>query len=201
MRGFVLTLVSFALLSAGCTVTSEGSPSRTPMSVTSSPGPENRYGAPAVTDALDASKYLAQPCSTLSTSQLMSLKLPAQGEADTTSAIATNVGPSCSWKDSNVAYYLHLTFMVGNKNGLADFYRGNHEGRFKGYWIETTVDDHPAVYQSARDNRQSGECDLAIGISDTLTFRTNVQSREGERSCDQAKQAASLVLQTLKAGG
>ncbi|CAM4001017.1 DUF3558 domain-containing protein [Kibdelosporangium persicum] len=203
LHGFALTVIGLTLLGTGCTVTQDGSPRSTakPTSETTRPGPANRYGAPSVSNPLDATKFLTQPCAALSTTQLTSLNLTAQGEADTTSAIARNVGPGCIWQNSSTAYTLGLTFMVGNKNGLADFYRGHQDGRFKGYWIETTVDDYPAVYENSTDNRKTGECDLAIGISDTLTFRTRVQSRDGEKSCDQTKQAASLILQTLKTGG
>ncbi|SMD16367.1 DUF3558 domain-containing protein [Kibdelosporangium aridum] len=203
LHRFGLAAIAIVMLAGGCTLTQAGSPVSPPASApeTTTPGPHNRYGAPAVTNPLDAAKFLAQPCTALSTSQLASLNLGAEGEADTTSAVARNAGPSCSWKNSSIAYYVHLTFMTGNKNGLADFYRAHRDGDFQAYWIETTVDGYPGVFKDVRDSRPTGSCDLAVGVSDVLTFRTNVQSREGEKSCDQAKQAASLVLQTLKAGG
>lgn len=204
LRGFALMIIGLALLGA-CTDTQTGLPS-TPSPPPATPpttatGSADRYGAPPVANALDVSKFLTQPCSALSPSQLSTLNLVPPGEADTTSAVAKNVGPGCIWRNSEIANRLGLTFMTGNKNGLADFYRAHRDGDFQAYWIETTVDGYPGVFKDVRDSRPTGSCDLAVGISDALTFRTNVQSREGERSCDQAKQAASLVLQTLKAGG
>ncbi|MCE7008360.1 DUF3558 domain-containing protein [Kibdelosporangium philippinense] len=203
LRGFALTIIGLTLLGAGCTVTQTGSPSSAPASTTrtTSPGAADRYGAPPVRNALDVSKFLAQPCSTLTSSQLSTLNLVPPGAADTTSEIAVHVGPGCIWRNSKINNRLGLTFMVGNENGLADFYRAHQDGDFQAYWIETEVDGYPAVFKDSYDYRPTGSCDLAVGISDTLTFRTNVQSNEGNKSCDQAKQGALLILQTLKAGG
>jgi hypothetical protein len=193
--------MTIALIASGCTDTQAGVPSAPPGTTTTNSSAPNRHGAPTVAKPLDASRFLTQPCSTLDSSQLASMGLPAQGLADTTSAIATSVGPSCNWLNSETAHGLNLVFVTGNENGLADFYRAHQDGDFQGLWIETTVDDYPAVFMSVTDSRKSGNCGISVGISDTVTFNSRVQSRLGEKSCDQAKQAASLVLGRLRAGG
>ncbi|CAM3552770.1 hypothetical protein KIPE111705_13850 [Kibdelosporangium persicum] len=42
---------------------------------------------------------------------------------------------------------------------------------------------------------------MTVGISDTLTFTVLEQGRLGVKSCERAKQVASMVIQTIKAGG
>ncbi|MBP2331015.1 hypothetical protein JOF56_011400 [Kibdelosporangium banguiense] len=90
-------------------------------------------------------------------------------------------------------------FLVGNKNGLSDIYRGRD--RFKGYFEPTQVDGYPAVFSDSGDYRSQGTCGIAVGISDTMTIRVSEQGRLGVKSCDRAKQVASMVIQTIKAGG
>lgn len=190
-----------ALLASGCMDIQAGTPTAQPGPPTTTSGAADRYGAPAVNKPLNADSFLTQPCSALNSSQLETLGLPAQGVAETTTAIAKYAGPFCHWTNSETAQGLHLTFMTGNKNGLADYYRVHQSSERRAYWIETTVDGYPAVFQDITDNRKDGTCDLTVGISNTLTFRSTTQSRLGEKSCDQAKQAASLVITTLRAGG
>jgi hypothetical protein len=109
-------------------------------------------------------------------------------------------GPSCSWRNSETLVSVAISFITGNKNGLADIYRGRAQGQFPGYWVETTVDGYPGVFAGLVDGRQVGICELSVGITDPLTILVVRQDRTGEKSCDQAKVAASMTLKTIKAG-
>jgi len=61
------------------------------------------------------------------------------------------------------------------------------------------VDGYPGVFAGLDDGRAQGSCDIAVGISDTLTFRASEQGgRKGQGSCDRAKQVAAAVIATLK---
>nr|CEL18893.1 hypothetical protein [Kibdelosporangium sp. MJ126-NF4]CTQ95303.1 hypothetical protein [Kibdelosporangium sp. MJ126-NF4] len=93
-----------------------------------------------------------------------------------------------------------ISFMTGNRNGLADTYRAHVEDS-RGYWIETTVDGYPAVFYDNVDSRKIGNCALLVGISDTLAVLVDEQDELGEQSCDRAKQIAALMITTLRAGG
>jgi hypothetical protein len=208
----ILGTVALVLALAGCSNSEAGTPvaTNTPGGTTGtarSPGetsatrPSNRYGAPRVAQPLDVTKFLAQPCAALTAQQLQNLNLPAQGKADTDSPIAKNSGPSCDWINSDTATSLGLSFTTGNKNGLADLYRANDEGKWTGYWAETTVSGYPGVFHGVTDARAQGSCNLAVGVSETLTFLVDIGGRMKEQSCDFAKQVAAAVAETVKAGG
>ena len=196
-----------ALTTAGCSTTANGVafPATNTATVKDSvvppeTHPTTNYGAPKVTRPLDTSRFLIQPCTALNSSQLRDLDLPAQGEPDTESAIAKNVGPACRWTNSTAGNTVGVGFLSGNPNGLDDLYRGHERGQFNGYWIETTVEGYPAVFFDATDGRRSGQCELAVGVSDVLAIRIGEHGQLKEKSCDRAKLIASAVVQTLKGG-
>lgn len=212
----VLGVSAVVLVAAGCSETRAGTPipdgtattatgsttvSSTPPSKPSTSQPSNRYGAPPVTNPLDVTKFLTSPCTAMTPRQLSGFNLPAQGKPDTDSAIAKNTGPSCNWFNSDAGEGFGVHFVTGNKNGLADVYRARGEGKWTGYWEETTVGSYPGVFAFTTDLRPSGSCHLFVGISDALALAVNSQVQLKEKSCDQAKQVAAAVLETLKRGG
>lgn len=186
-----------ALVLAGCTASETGTPVGSRQSATTAP----RHGAPSVPQPLDASRLLPRPCDALTESQLRTLDLGATGKPDVDSAVARYSGPSCTWRNDPEASRVAISFLTGNKNGLADIYRGHAQGDFPAYWIETTVDGYPGVFKDNEDERPAGHCVMNVGISDALAFLVDEHDRLGDKSCDRAKQAAFLVIQTLKAGG
>ena len=210
VRSLAFLVVPVILLVAGCaTVSQDGVPvpieappaSPEPSASASLTVPTaagtNRYGAPKVRVPLDATKFLANPCAMLNDQQLSALNVNSPGNKGT-NAVPNATGPGCVWSRSNTVTFLGIAFMVDNKNGLADFYLAHQSGNFGGYWVETTVDDYPAVFESASDDRADGVCDMVVGISETLAFRVNMQTRSNPKSCDVAKQAASFVRANLQ---
>jgi hypothetical protein len=136
----------------------------------------------------------------LTPAQLTNLSIPGPGVPDIDSHTAVYSGPSCSWRDSEALVSVDISFITANKNGLADIYQGHDQGQFPGYWIDTTVDGYPGVFSSLTDGRQVGICELSVGITDALTILVLRQDRTGEKSCDQAKVAASMALETMRGG-
>lgn len=199
-----------AVVAAGCTserngnpvvepgTTTNGSPGTTNPSTSVSPTEDQTSGAPRVSDPLDASKFLTQPCAVLTQAQLTVFSVSRPGKPDTEGAVAKNAGPGCVWHtgaplDSTIS----IGFMTGNKKGLSDTYRGR--SRFE-YFEETTVDGYPSVFNDIVEGRPSGQCNLVVGISDTLTFLAREEGRlVGQAVCDRAKQVAAAVIATLKA--
>ncbi|MFB9301436.1 DUF3558 domain-containing protein [Kibdelosporangium philippinense] len=193
------------LLVSGCTGTTPGTPDAGP-SVSSKPTGQpssdpsssaNSHGAPRVTAPLDGTAFLAKPCSVLTTSQLQSLSLPGSGTSDTDGQSGRS---RCTWYNRDAGAGTGFSFLSSNKNGLSDTYRGRD--RFKGYFEPTEVDGYPAVFNDPSDFRAKGSCNITVGISDTLAFITSWdEGRVGAKSCDQAKQVASMVIQTIRSGG
>jgi hypothetical protein len=193
----VLTVLALSLLTA-CTDRVQGTPLAGSAAPTSST--PDRNGAPVVSSPIDASRFVAQPCAALTSAQLQTLNLPGPGVPDTNSSVANYSGPSCSWRNSEALSSAGVSFLTGTKNGLADIYRGHAQGQFPGYWVETTVDDYPGVFAGLVDARKDGTCELGVGISDTLVVLVDRHDQTGEKSCDQAKVAASMALKTIRGG-
>jgi hypothetical protein len=156
-----------------------------------------------VSNPLDATKYVSQPCGVLSSATLKSLNITKPGKPDTDSQVAKTAGPYCGWfsDDQPIPKSYDVGLLTGNKNGLSDTYRGGKRA-FPGYFEPTDVSGYPAVFNDGADGRPTGRCNITVGISDTLAFRaaTTFTSKEGAASCDAAKQLASAVIQKLKEG-
>jgi hypothetical protein len=212
MRAQVMLTVAAVIVVTGCSTAVGGQSTPRPgvgtERSTSSPGSsssgslpsgDNTYGAPRVSHPLDAARFLVQPCAVLTPDQLTSFGISKPGKPTTTGAIAEQAGPFCTWTaDPEVNSTVGVGFITGNKNGLADAYRGRATFSF---FEETTVDQYPAVFADGVDGRPSGTCSIGVGISDTLMFRASEHGgRKGQGSCDRAKQMAAAVIATLKAG-
>ena len=211
--GLIKVLAGFAvatLLMAGCSDKQSGT--ATPATTTGGDGTGTSTGrtaptttpsggAPAVKNPLDASKLIPQPCTALSAPTLKQLNVSRPGIPDTTSAVATSSGPSCIWHtdDQPLNKSYDVGFLTGNKNGLADTYRGG-KNDFPGYFEPTEVDGYPAVFNGLTEDRPAGSCNITIGISNSLSFRVGLTADKdtGTKSCDLVKQVASAVILTLK---
>jgi hypothetical protein len=203
-----LSGIVMAAAVAGCSSTAAGVavPATTMSNPTSSSAPAEAsstttHGAPRVNRPLDVSRFLTKPCDLLSPPQLGELNLPSAGTPDLDSAIAKNVGPGCTWSNSVAGNLVGVSFITGNPNGLDDLYRGHEQGQFDGYWIETMIEGYPAVFHDITDARPSGQCNLAVGISDKVVVRVGEHGQLKEKSCDRAKVIATAVVRTLKGGG
>jgi hypothetical protein len=185
------------LIEPGATGSSQSNVNDPPTSV--SPTNDATYGAPRVSQPLDAAQFLKQPCAVLTEAQLARFGVSRPGEPDTDSEIAKTSGPGCLWHASpTVDSTLGMSFLTGNKRGLSDTYRGR--SRFK-FFEETTVEGYPAVFNDLSDGRPDGQCNITVGISDTLAFRAREEGGlVGQAVCDRAKQVAAAVIATLKAG-
>lgn len=204
-------MAALLMLAAGCsdkqggtalpvttTTTAESTTTQTPGR--SSTAPSNTGGAPRVTNPVEATKFLAQPCAALSTSALQAMKIGKPGAPDTESAVAKSSGPFCIWhSDESSSKTYSVGFLTGNKNGLSDTYRGGKKA-FPGYFEPAEVDGYPAVFNDLVDDRSDGSCNVTVGISDAMAFRVGVQADKatGTKSCDIVKQTASSVITTLK---
>jgi Protein of unknown function (DUF3558) len=196
--GAVPGLLVILVLVSGCTSESSGTPIG--RRATEPQTSEEAYGAPRVSDPLDVTGFLERPCAVLTPKQLAEFSVRKPGESDTESAIAKHSGPGCAWwrEDTEEKSVIGMSFLTGNKHGLSDTYRGRD--RFD-FFEETTVDGYPAVFDDLTDGRARGDCNITVGISDTLTFRAREGGGpEGQIICDRTKQLASAILATLKAG-
>ena len=192
-------LLTAAAALAGCTTTAGGDPTpdndatKHPSSTPPS-SEQDRHGAPRVDRPLAPTRFLTEPCATLTQAQLAGLGIDTAGKPDTDSAIAEYAGPTCGWQDNGET--LGVGFVTGNKNGLADLY-GNRENY--AYFEETMVNGFPAVFQDNIDLRDSGTCSISVGVTDNLHFKASEQGElDAQGACDRIKNVAGAVITTMK---
>lgn len=200
-RRLALLLSALALAAAGCAVTEAGVPTAALDSGGSGAGPsDDRHGAPRVREPLDASRFLTDPCGLLTPEQMRGFDISRPGVIDSTGALAEHVGMGCFWSsDDDISRGYGIGWLVGNRNGLADTYRGRD--RFAGYFEPTEVDGYPAVLNDVTDERDKGECNIVVAVSDTLTFLAGESSgfaRPGSPPCERSRELAAAALATLK---
>ncbi|MFC5286890.1 DUF3558 domain-containing protein [Actinokineospora guangxiensis] len=170
----------------------------TPPTTTSS-AQDDRFGAPDVESPLDAAKQLDDPCTSLTSSQVSGLGLREPAIPGDKSSF-DDLGPYCSWRDTANEVDFTVAYIVPNQNGLADLYRGQETGQWA-YWEPTTVNGYPGVFQAAADQRQRGQCTVSVGVNDELHFSVTSRRGDPDKACDQVKDIASAVVDTLKGGG
>ncbi len=200
---FLVTLSVVTTVTA-CTTTAGGAPRPAPDgedSSTSSSAPSTSApptpateDVPKVADPLDASTFVAAPCTALTSTQLNQLGVNPPGRARGNDGVEE---PGCSWHGTGTS--VSIGWITANPNGLADSYRGRDR---EAYFIETTVDGYPAVFVDRTDGRATGRCGILVAVSDTMTFYTaeNGGQLVGDAACTRAKEVAAAALATVKAG-
>jgi hypothetical protein len=154
----------------------------------------DRNGAPPVDTPLNPTRFLTDPCATLTKPQLVRLGINTPGKPDTDSGVAQHAGPSCLWQENGETF--SADFITANKNGLADLYGARERDA---YFEETTVNGYPAVFRDLSDRRDSGACSLSVGVTDDLYFKVQEQGRlDAQGACDRAKEVAVAVITTMK---
>lgn len=191
------------LFGSACSNRADGTPtpgtSDDPQHTSDRPSEPATEEAPRVDQPLDAGDLLDRPCVILAQEQLNELGVRGAGVPTTTGAVADSVGPYCSWKtDPALGDSIGVGFVTGNKGGLSDSYRIRKELE---YFQPTTIDGYPAVFADRTDRRSDGECNIVVGITDTLTFRAwESGSLSSHEACDRAKQVAAAALATMREG-
>jgi hypothetical protein len=197
-------LVAIALSAAataltGCTATEAGTAipvSDTPATSSVEAGPT----APTVSDPLDASKYVADPCAVLTPAQLASYGLDRTGLSGTPGTSTDFSEPSCLWYGNAQTFNVGVSWLTSKKNGLADIYL-LQESEIWDHFEATEVEDYPAVFNYFSDDPQHGNCHVTVGISNRLVYTVNLLGQgniDAESGCDLAIQVASAVIKVLK---
>ncbi|SDD44769.1 Protein of unknown function [Actinokineospora iranica] len=147
--------------------------------------------------AIDATKYLAAPCTVLTPEQLAPFEVNLTGEPVTSGSTFEVVGPSCSWEPVDRKGDFNLLFADKNEYGLSDYYR---EKKRWAFFEPIEVGGYPAAYfdTGSKDLRGQGFCSIVVGLTDTLAFSVSRQNGPGPRACDQVRDMAAAALTTMK---
>ncbi|KOV82700.1 DUF3558 domain-containing protein [Nocardia sp. NRRL S-836] len=203
IRGIAVGTISAiaVLLAAGCGGGgTAGTPAPTPTSQSSgSGGDTTANGAPKVKSPLAWDRYRSDPCSVLTTDQLAALGVPGvTGKVNPTSP-----GPSCIWQGqvSSQSIAPSVGFPTGD-GGLDYLYEA--KDTYKLFQVLPAVQGYPAVLASAADQRASGNCAMAVGITDSqivsLTVQISKQAPRYADPCGLLTEIANQVVTNIKAG-
>nr|WP_275293494.1 DUF3558 family protein [Amycolatopsis sp. La24] len=188
-----------AVAVSGCSEPTQGTASPLPSgtgqsSSPSSPGSDT-VEAPKVPAPVNVDKFLADPCSVLTSAQLSALQL-SQPEADKASS---SVG--CGWRLSDGYTAVSATFLTTVKNGLTNAYRQNASGYYKnGYFEPTVVSGFPAVLANTADRRSQGQATMLVGVSDQTEMQVLIQGTPGSDATTAATNVTKAVLSTMQGG-
>ena len=191
--GIVAAALGIAVAATGCSPVS-GTPS--PTTNTSS-----RPSVPKVANSIETAKYQASPCGLLTTAQVVPYGITRPGNsADGTTAL----GPGCRWAAIPGSSFI-VEFITANTAGLTSLYINKDiivNGG--GYWVATTIQGYPGVFNSSLDDRKTGDCSLAVGVTDTLTYNVAVTADKSTPQygdpCGMTSQIADMVLTTMRGG-
>jgi hypothetical protein len=183
--------LGLVVLLAGCGSSPGVAAPRTTPPTTVAPPTTSARSAPRVANPLDATKFVANPCTALTSAQLAGL-----GIQNPTTSSDTN---GCTWLGQTGGGPSSIGWVPTNTNGLADLYV--KKDQFD-YWIPTTIAGYPAVFgDELGDLRSDGNCVLNVGVNDHQAFFIGWDDPNRKtQGCDLAAQMAADVIATIKGG-
>lgn len=182
---------------------STGSGSGTDNSASAKPGPGNRYGAPAVTQPLDVTKYIQNPCSALTTAQLHALHVTKAGTLEHDSG-----GSSCSVDPKyDVVYTLSFNthFDEGQPTGLANAYWAANGPDFTKDYLKRLPDIQGVPEVTEPQQNTDGGCYIYLGATDQISYAAGVTVSSAAEpqyrtACSIAQQLAKDMTETMRSG-
>jgi hypothetical protein len=204
----LLAVLAGTMLLAGCTTTSSGDPAPAgtpPNTGTGEPSPSSPAestelpfaGAPQITDPLDTTSFQQDPCQTLTAAQTKQLNVSATGHS-----IYSPLGKACEWTNEQTHGYAQIRFNNKNPYGLSGEYQANAQDKYVYFDELPPIEGYPAVSNDIADHRKDGTCTVIVGVTDELTFETNLQLSDANVGkvdpCAKAAEVAGMALQTMK---
>ncbi len=195
--GAVLALAATSVVLAGC---SYGTPGQAEPTTTSDPASGapvqtsiSPSRAPRVANPLDASRFISDPCSSLTSADVIGLGVlnSINGGGGRNAG-----GVGCDWTGSPGGS-VSIGWETADTGGLSDLYAKSDT---IAYWQPVTVDGYPAAYGDViSDGRALGDCELSVAVNDHLFFMSSFDNpANANQSCALAKQAAADVIRNLR---
>lgn len=179
-------LVPLALLAA-CTTERTGTPTSPPTSPSGPSTDTLDFGTPSVTEPLDGTAFLADPCSGLTPEQQAEF-----GVGGGTERTVEN-GPKCDYSGAEA-----VSVLFSDKDTGLSYLYGLQESGTWATWEPFELDGYPAVTYVKNAGKT---CDVAVGLSDESYFSVAVPLVPGDDlDCARARDWAARVLETVRAG-
>lgn len=187
------------LMVAGCSTSPSVGGTAGPTTTSSALPP----GTPNVANPLDTTAFQKAPCSVLTSAQLQKLTIAAAGQPDLTDPL----GPVCHWDDQTGSSKMNLGIYVGGTAvpGLSGPY--SQKGNYQVFEPQPDIGGYPALIAMTDDARPQGDCQIAIGVSNTQEVSVEGQLKTGvdkapdmSNPCPRVRAVAEAVIATIKAG-
>lgn len=195
---FIACAVALLFLTA-CTTNTAGTarPATDAPVTTTTPSETRPAGAPNVTEPLDISRFVGDPCLVLTASQAQQLGLPQTGVLRDGA-----LGKACRWSNRQTFLSISINMLNEDPAGLSAFYRANEAGKWAYFEPVPSVEGYPAVAYDALDSRADGKCAVVVGTANELAFDTAIQVADADIGktdpCEAAIAAVALMMRTMK---
>lgn len=213
-RRIVVPLLAVLALLAGCsqpeagTAIPDGTQSAEASGTETGGGDSADSPVPHISEPLDASPYLDDPCGLMPRSFVEDLGYRGSGEQSPGEVAGIRIGPGCSWETADHIKLLNYNFQTaprerGEPGGLRQAYAVTYKKlNFYTFWEPTEVAGYPAAFTDFKDRRDQGHCHLLVGIADDLSLGVAAGGHRDEpaRACENATAFATKVVEVLKGG-
>ncbi|EHR52549.1 Protein of unknown function (DUF3558) [Saccharomonospora marina XMU15] len=211
-RVVVLVSAAIAIVLAGCSQPEAGTaiPDSSGSAMPSSSQTQgDNFPVPHISEPLDPSPYLDDPCGLVPRSFVNNLGYGGAGQASSGDipGVGSLTGPGCNWGAAGQLEMMSLNFQTearkrGEQGGLRQHYALYESGDKYAYWEPATVASYPAAFADLADRRNRGWCNLIVGVADDLSFSVATQGHEDDpaRACENATALATKVVELLKGG-
>ena len=155
-------------------------------------------GAPTVADPLDITRYLDQPCVSLTPEQTTEY---LGDDVRVRPKTGRSAGPSCAWNsDMRSDAQISVTYPRLTDEGLSAIYRNKDRQAF--FHEVAPVNGYPAVSHGGLDNRGQGECLVTVGTSNSDYVNVIVYLGKGSAGkldpCEAAHEVATAVVSNIQ---
>lgn len=160
-------------------------------------------GAPKVETPIDTTKWESDPCAVITAEQFSAAGFPsAEGEEDLNSAGGSR---SCNWAWPDELSSATGRFAMDSiKDGLSHYYARNEAGSTEYFEPLTSIEGHPALVAMTEDPRESGVCDVDVGLRDDAVYTVQMTADSDSPwyggPCKAAQELATLAVRTMKGG-
>jgi hypothetical protein len=194
--GIPATFMAFVLL-AGC---ASGTTPSEPGPATASTTPTlPSHGAPNVVEPLNTTGIDNSPCDAVTKEQIESLGVPLKKSSVNPNLVKSKY---CHWILVDGAGTFDGGTVVDNPSGLSSLYATNTEGGLTHFQPTPLIEGYPGLVYAQGGRVGDGECTLAVGVRNDLTYTVNVGLNNTNPNykdpCGAAQKIAGFAIQYLK---
>lgn len=194
-RFLVAVVASTVCLVAGCSSTTQGTPSPAPSANTTS---LPRAGAPKVANPLKTTAFESKPCEAATKAEIESIG----GKLESAELQPVGNGQSCLWIFAELTGTINGAMNLSEPEGLSHLYALKAQGSgLTTFKPLPDIGGYPAV-AFANGGEDSGTCNLAVGVRDDMMYTLVTRLFDGSPAyndaCALSAKLATFAIKHLK---